>query len=78
MYKCYASCAFGIEGVLAEEAKRLGLANVRSSDARVYFDADERGVAIANVFLRTADRVYIILGEFARKASRSCLKVFLI
>ncbi len=63
-YRCYASCAFGIEGVLADELKKLGFEDVAAQDARVYFSADEVGVARANVFLRTADRVYIVLGEF--------------
>ncbi|MEA4852911.1 MAG: class I SAM-dependent RNA methyltransferase [Christensenella sp.] len=63
-YRCYASCSFGIEGILAEELRKLGMENVSARDARVYFDADERGIAKANLFLRTADRVYIVLKEF--------------
>lgn len=62
--RCYASCAFGIEGVLADEMRRLNLKNVAAQDARVYFDADEVDIARANIFLRTADRVYIVLAEF--------------
>ncbi|MDL2237562.1 class I SAM-dependent RNA methyltransferase [Christensenellaceae bacterium OttesenSCG-928-K19] len=63
-YRCYASCAFGIEGVLAAELKKMEFQNVAAQDARVYFDADEQGIAYANVFLRTADRVYMVLKEF--------------
>ncbi len=63
-YRCYASCGFGIESVLAGELKRLELENVAAQDARVYFDADELGIAKANVFLRCADRVYLVLKEF--------------
>lgn len=63
-YNCYASCAFGIEGVLAKELRDLGLEDVRASDARVFFKGDERAVATANMWARTADRIYIILGEF--------------
>lgn len=63
-YRCYASCAFGIEGILADELKTLGFEGVNAQDARVYFDADERGLAKANIFLRTADRVYLVLKEF--------------
>ena len=57
-----------IEGILAEEAGKLGLKNISAHNARVYFEADEYGVALANVFLRTADRVYIILGEFEARS----------
>lgn len=63
-YRCYASCAFGIEGILAGELRTLGFQNVAARDARVYFDANEQEIAKANIFLRTADRVYLILKEF--------------
>ncbi|MEG0784772.1 MAG: THUMP domain-containing protein, partial [Christensenella sp.] len=63
-YRCYASCAFGVEGILATELKELGFDGVDALDARVYFNADECGIAKANIFLRTADRVYIVLKEF--------------
>lgn len=63
-YKCYASCAFGIEGILANELKEMEFSNVQAQDARVYFDADEAEIAKANIFLRTADRVYLVLKEF--------------
>lgn len=63
-YKCFASCAFGLEALTATELKKLRLDGVSARDARVYFNADERGIALANLFLRTADRVYIELGTF--------------
>lgn len=63
-YKCYASCAFGVESVLARELRQLGIAQVRTADARVYFEGDEKAVAKANMWVRTADRIYLILDEF--------------
>lgn len=63
-YRCYASCAFGIEGILAQELRDLDLQDVQSSNARVYFSGDEKDIAKANMWARTADRVYLILGEF--------------
>lgn len=63
-YNCYASCAFGVEGVLARELRDLGLSDVRGSDAKVFFSGDAVDVAKANMWARTADRIYIILGEF--------------
>ena len=63
-YNCYASCAFGVEGVLAWELRGLDVQDVRASDGRVYFRGDERTVARVNIWARTADRVYIILAEF--------------
>lgn len=64
-YKCFASCSFGLEGVVSSELKRLGFGSVEPRDARVYFFADEAGLARSNIRLRCADRVYIETGSFA-------------
>ncbi len=63
-YKCFASCSFGLEGVTAQELKRMKFPDVKASDARVYFRTDGAGIAKANLWLRTADRVYIELAQF--------------
>ncbi|MFA5676053.1 MAG: class I SAM-dependent RNA methyltransferase [Christensenellales bacterium] len=63
-YNCFASCSFGLESMTALELRKLGFFGVRASDARVYFCADDAGVARANLWLRTADRVYIELSSF--------------
>ena len=64
VYNCFASCAFGLEAMTALELRRLGFSDVKAHDARVYFCADETGIARANLWLRTADRVYIELHAF--------------
>mgnify|MGYP005850384711 CR=1 FL=1 len=64
MFKCFASCAFGLESVVASELKVLGFKNVEPRDARVFFVSDKAGIARANIWLRAADRVYIEAGEF--------------
>ncbi len=63
-YNCFASCSFGLEAMTSLELKKLGFFGVRASDARVYFYADDAGIARANLWLRTADRVYIELSIF--------------
>ncbi|MDD5017364.1 MAG: class I SAM-dependent RNA methyltransferase [Eubacteriales bacterium] len=63
-YKCFASCAFGLESVTASELKKLGYSDVITRDARVYFCADEASIAKANIRLRSADRVYIEIARF--------------
>lgn len=63
-YNCFASCSFGLESITSLELKKLGFFGVRASDARVYFCADDAGIARANIWLRTADRVYIELCAF--------------
>jgi putative N6-adenine-specific DNA methylase len=57
-------CMFGLEGVLGDEARRLGFGNVAVTDGRVAFDGDFADLARANIQLRTAERVQIILGTF--------------
>ncbi len=63
-YNCFASCSFGLETVVASELKHLGFGRIEVKDARVYFFADEAGIAKANIALRSADRVFIELGGF--------------
>lgn len=62
-FNCFASCAFGLEAITSQELKNLGLGEIHTRDARVYFCTDARGLAAANLWLRTADRVYIELGQ---------------
>lgn len=57
-------CMFGLEGVLGDEARRLGFENVQVVDGRVSFDGGFLELAKANIHLRTAERVQILLAEF--------------
>ncbi len=62
--KFYAPCLFGIEGILANECKHLGLRNVMAGNGSVTFEGSVDDVARCNIFLRTAERVCIVVGEF--------------
>ena len=59
-----ATCLFGLEHLLGEEIDALGYDREETMDGRVTFLGDEETVALANVFLRYAERVYITLGSF--------------
>ena len=59
-----APCHFGMESVLKKEIFDLGYEVTRVSDGRVYFEGDAEAICYANVFLRTAERVLINVGEF--------------
>lgn len=59
-----ATCLFGLEHLLGEEIDALGYERIATMDGRVTFAADEEGVALANVFLRYAERVYVKVGSF--------------
>ncbi len=62
MYLC--PCHFGLEAVLKRELAGLNLAVTRVEDGRVFFEGDPIAAARANVFLRTAERVQLVMGEF--------------
>lgn len=60
-----ATCLFGLEHLLGEEIDNLGYEREETMDGRVTFWGDEETVALANIFLRYAERVYINLGNFS-------------
>ena len=60
-----APCLFGLEGPLAHEIKRIGGENVTAGDGKVTFTGDFSLLARANIHLRMAERVCIVLGSFA-------------
>ena len=64
MYKAVATCAFGLESVLSFELGRIGAKEVQVTDGRAVFSADAALIARANLWLRTAERVLIILKEY--------------
>ena len=57
-------CLFGLEGLAADELRYMGMENVRSETGRVLFDGDERALVKVNLWLRTGERVYVLVGEF--------------
>ena len=62
-YKYVATCLFGLEHILGEEIDALGYKRVNTIDGRVVFEGDERAVARCNIGLRTAERVFFLVGE---------------
>lgn len=63
-YQLVATCLFGLEKLLGEELDALGLKRTLTMDGRVFFEGEEKEIPRANIFLRTAERVYILLGSF--------------
>ena len=59
-----APCHFGMEAVLKKEIFDLGYDVTKVTDGRVYFEGDAEAICYANVFLRTAERILINVGEF--------------
>ena len=65
--KFAAPCLFGLEGICGDELRRLNVENVRVEDRRVLFTGDEYTLAKANICLRTAERIHIVLAQFEAK-----------
>lgn len=59
-----APCHFGLEAVLKREVLNLGYEIDCVEDGRVTFLTDLAGIARANIFLRTADRILLQVGKF--------------
>ncbi len=59
-----ATTAFGLEGVVKREVKALGFENIRVQEGRVEFDAGLDDIPRANLWLRSADRALLKMGEF--------------
>ena len=63
-FQLVATCLFGLEHLLGEEIDALGYERISTIDGRVTFAGDPEAVALSNIFLRYAERVYIKLGSF--------------
>jgi putative N6-adenine-specific DNA methylase len=61
-------CLFGLEGLVADELRRLNLQNVRAQDRRVFFDGEFADMARANLCCRMGERVMILLGQFEARS----------
>lgn len=63
-FQMLAPCMFGVEGILADELKRLDIGGVRAENGRVFFEGSLVDLAKANLWLRTAERVLLVVGQF--------------
>ncbi|PWK13135.1 THUMP domain-containing class I SAM-dependent RNA methyltransferase [Tumebacillus permanentifrigoris] len=59
-----ATAPMGLEAIVSREVKNLGYTDVRVDNGRIEFDADPTAIARCNLWLRTADRVQVKMGEF--------------
>ena len=62
MFELAAPCHFGLEAVLKREIMDLGYEISSVEDGRVNFQGDAEAIAIANVFLRSAERILLKVG----------------
>ena len=59
-----ATATFGLEAVVRREIEALGYKILKTEDGRVTYMGDERAIVRSNLWLRSADRVYVRMGEF--------------
>ncbi|GFH39915.1 THUMP domain-containing class I SAM-dependent RNA methyltransferase [Lactococcus insecticola] len=66
-FNLVATAAAGLESLTARELRDLGIETQLDDRSRILFSGDKKTIATANLWLRTADRVKIIVGEFPAK-----------
>ncbi|HWO76347.1 MAG TPA: class I SAM-dependent RNA methyltransferase [Bacillus sp. (in: firmicutes)] len=62
-YQLIATAAMGLEAIVADEVRKLGL-ECTVDNGKVLFQGDDLAIARTNLWLRTADRIKIQIGEF--------------
>jgi len=55
---------FGIESVAAKEIRSLGYEDIKVEDGKVTFIGDISAICKANLWIRSAERIYVKIGEF--------------
>ena len=57
-------CLFGLEGLVADELRRLELSGVQAENGRVYFTGGAEALVRASLCMRMGERVLLRLGRF--------------
>lgn len=63
-YNILINTVFGLESVVKKECKDLGFKNLIVSNGKIEFKGTQKDIIIANLWLRSAERVFIKLAEF--------------
>ncbi|MBQ8431406.1 MAG: class I SAM-dependent RNA methyltransferase [Clostridia bacterium] len=59
-----ATCLFGLEKLLGEEIDAMGWKRLDTMDGRVTFEGELSDIPKANIHLRLAEHVFVLLGKF--------------
>ena len=60
-FNCVAGAAFGMEGLVSRELKRLGVRNVAAANGEVRFSASAEQLFLCNLQMHFCDRLFIIV-----------------
>lgn len=63
-FELIATTTFGLESVVRKEVEDLGYEITSVTDGKVCYTGDVEAIALSNIWLRSADRVLIKMGEF--------------
>ena len=63
VYSCFAVAAFGMEGLVSNELKLIGVSQIHPENGGVRFCANLNQVYSCNLWLRYSERIYLILAE---------------
>lgn len=63
MFQLLATSPMGLESIVAKEVNELGY-ETKTENGRVLYEGDARAIVRSNLWLRTADRVKIVVGRF--------------
>lgn len=66
MYQLLAVCPMGLEAVVSKEIQDLGYVTT-VENGKIFFEGDETAIVKCNLWLRTADRIKIVVGQFNAK-----------
>ena len=67
-------CLLGLEKLVGDEIRRLGLRDVQVENGRGLCRGQLSDIARLNINLRCGARVLLVLGRFPPAASRSCFR----
>ncbi len=63
-YELIATTTFGVESIVKQEVKDLGYDIKEVKNGKIVFTGDEKAICRANIWLRSAERVLLKIGEF--------------
>lgn len=63
-YDLIATAKLGMESLVADEIRKLGYSEVQVKNGEVEFRGDARAIARCNLWLRTAERLFLKVAEF--------------
>ena len=70
-----ATSTFGLEAVVKREVQALGFEVIKTENGKVTYKGDERGIVRSNLWLRSADRVLLKMGEFPAEESEELFQM---